>query len=264
MDVLVKCTAADENRDQHEAGRNRSNQVFDRVGSHYWAVRRATAPIRHWWLDTTLVDVGNVPDDGPVILAANHLSFLDSPLLMFGLDRQVTMLGKAEYLQGWATRRLFPSAGMIPVDRSGRGLVESLRRAERVLTTDGVVGIFPEGTRSRTGDLYRGRSGVAHLALKTGAPIVPVGIIGSDAVQSPDSRLPRFRGRVELRFGSPIDMGPWVDRPKNADTKTEITGAVMRSIAALSGQYYRDEFAPIPTTDPAAPLPDSMLHPAFG
>ncbi len=249
-----------------KAGRDeraeRNDRVFDRVGRHYWAVRRATWAVRHLWLDTQLVDAANVPDDGPVILAANHLSFIDSPLLMFGLDRQVSMLGKAEYLQGRATGWLFPAAGMIPVDRSGKGLVESLRCAERRLENGEIVGIFPEGTRSQTGELFRGRSGVAHLALRTGAPIVPVGIVGSAQVQAPDSKLPSFRGRIELRFGSPIDIGPWIDRPTNAETKAAITEQVMASIAALSGQVYRDEFASL-TTD-RGDDPETMLHPSYG
>ncbi len=219
--------------------------AFARVGTHYWATRRATWPIRRGWLDVDMVDVGNVPTEGPVILAANHLSFIDSPLLMFGLRRQVSMLGKAEYLSGRATRWLFPAAGMIPVDRSGKGLVESLRVAEGRLADGEIVGLFPEGTRSRGGELRRGRPGVAHLALRTGAPIVPVGIIGTDTIQPPDARLPRFRGRAELKFGSPIDLGPWVGAAPTSQVKAEITATVMESIAALSGQTYRDEFAPI-------------------
>lgn len=213
-----------------------SDNVFERVGSHYWAVRRATAPIRRIWLDTTLVDSVNVPDHGPVILAANHLSFIDSPLLMFGLRRQVSMLGKAEYLHGRSTRWLFPAAGMIPVDRSGKGLIASLRCAEERLDRGEMIGLFPEGTRSRSGELGPGRTGVALLALRTGAPIIPVGIIGSDRVQPPDARIPQVRGKVELRFGSPIDLGPWAGQRPCAAVRNEITTQVMASIAALSGQ----------------------------
>lgn len=213
-----------------------SDQVFDRVGSHYWAIRRASWPIRQLWVDASVVDAKNVPDHGPVILAANHLSFIDSPLLMFGLARQVSMLGKAEYLTGRSTRWLFPAAGMIPVDRSGRGLITSLRCAEDRLAAGGVVGLFPEGTRSRSGELADGRAGVAHLALRTGAPIVPVGIVGTERIQPPGARTLRFRGRAELRFGSPIDLGPWAGQRPSAAVRNEITAQVMASIAALSGQ----------------------------
>ncbi len=247
---------------QRAAAQRVDADVFAHVGSHYWAIRRATWAIRRLWLDANLVGAENVPEAGPVILAANHLSFIDSPLLMFGLDRPVSMLGKAEYLQGRATKWLFPAAGMIPVDRSGRGLVESLRCAERRLDQGEIVGLFPEGTRSRSGELHRGRSGVAHLALKTGAPIVPVGIVGSDLVQAPDAAIPRFRGRVELRFGSAIDMGRWIDQPPNSETKAAITAHVMSSIAALSGQRYVDAFASLPPD--AAARPEHMIHPSCG
>ncbi len=128
---------------------SKRRRAFDRVGTRYWAIRRLTWPVRRLWLDVQLIDTGNVPSDGPVILAANHLSFIDSPLLMFGLDRRGTMLGKAEYLDGRISSWIFPAAGMIPVDRSGRGLVESLRFAEQRLDDGEIIGLFPEGTRSR-------------------------------------------------------------------------------------------------------------------
>ncbi len=179
---------------------SKRRRAFDRVGTRYWAIRRLTWPVRRLWLDVQLIDTGNVPSDGPVILAANHLSFIDSPLLMFGLDRRVTMLGKAEYLDGRISSWIFPAAGMIPVDRSGRGLVESLRFAEQRLDDGEIIGLFPEGTRSRGGELRRGRPGAAHLALRTGAPIVPVGIMGTDVVQAPGARAPKLRGRIDLRF----------------------------------------------------------------
>nr|WHW29303.1 putative 1-acyl-sn-glycerol-3-phosphate acyltransferase [uncultured bacterium] len=218
---------------------------FDRVGNHYWATRRVTWPVRKLWLDVELIKPENVPRDGPVILAANHLSFLDSPLLMFSLPRQVSILGKAEYLDSRWTRWLFPASGMIPVDRSGRGLVESMRHAEARLADGEIVGIFPEGTRSRSGGLHRGHPGVAHLALHSGAPIVPVGVTGTDCVQPPGARMPR-RGKVQLRFGSPIDLGRWAGRAPTSGVKREIADAVMVSIRALTGQSYVDEFAAIP------------------
>lgn len=193
-------------------------------------------PIHKLWLDVRLDDAGNVPDAGGVILAANHLSFLDSLLLMFCLPRPVSFMGKAEYLDGALTKRVFPAAGMIPVDRSGRGVRESLRQASARLDAGEIVGIFPEGTRSRDGHLHPGHPGAAHLALRTGAPIVPVGIIGSDRVQPPDARIPTFRGRIELRFGSPIDLGPWAGSRPTGTTRREITAEVMRAIASLSGQ----------------------------
>lgn len=223
---------------------------LDAVGRHYWATRRISLPWRRMWLRVDLDGVESVPTSGPVILAPNHLSFLDSMVLMYELPRPVTFLGKAEYLAHPVTRRLFPAAGMIPVDRSGRGVAASLRAAAKRLEAGGIVGLFPEGTRSRDGLLHDGHLGVAHLALHTGAPIVPVGIIGTDQVQPPDRRLPR-RGDVRVRFGAPIDLGRWAGRGRSAGVKREITDELMDAIAGLSGQAR--------AVSPAAPVERTVM-----
>lgn len=216
------------------------------IGRWYGSTRRVSWPLRRLWLDIRLEDEANVPDEGGVVLAANHLSFLDSVLLMYSLPRRVSFLGKAEYLSAWPTRKLFPAAGMIPVDRSGRGVARSLEEAGRRLRGGEAVGIFPEGTRSLDGLLHRGHPGVAHLALKAAAPIVPVGIVGSDLAQPPGARLPSYGAQITLRFGAPIGLGEWVGRRPTGQVKREITDVVMREIAALSGQAYVDTHAPIP------------------
>ena len=221
---------------------------LDAVGRHYWTTRRMSLPWRRLWLRVALEGAEAVPASGPVILAPNHLSFLDSMVLMYELPRQVTFLGKAEYLSHPVTRRLFPAAGMIPVDRSGRGVAASLRAAAKRLEAGGIVGVFPEGTRSRDGLLHDGHLGVAHLALHTGAPIVPVGIIGTDQVQPPARRLPRLRGDVRVRFGAPIDLGRWAGRGRSAGVKREITDELMDAIAALSGQARVGHVAPVERT----------------
>ena len=231
----------------------RSAEVIDGVdgesiGRWYGSTRRVSWLLRRLWLDIRLEDEANVPDDGGVVLAANHLSFLDSVLLMYSLPRRVSFLGKAEYLSAWPTRKLFPAAGMIPVDRSGRGVARSLDEAGRRLRNGEAVGIFPEGTRSRDGLLHRGHPGVAHMALKSGAPIVPVGIIGTDEAQPPGARLPRYGAPVTIRFGAPIGLGEWAGRRPTGQLKREITATVMREIAALSGQTYVDTHAPIPAS----------------
>lgn len=206
------------------------------IGRRHASTRLASWPLRRLWLDVEFDGLGVVPAAGPVILAANHLSFLDSMVLMYSLPRPVVFLGKAEYLDHPVTRRLFPAAGMIPVDRSGRGVAESLAVAADRLRGGGVVGIFPEGTRSRDGDLHAGHVGAAHLALHTGAPIIPVGVVGSDRVQPPGRRLPRRRGRIDVRFGAPIDLGRWAGRGRTSAVKREITEELMDAIAGLSGQ----------------------------
>lgn len=205
------------------------------IGRRYWSVRRLSAPLHRAWLDVDRQGLENVPTAGGVIFAANHLSFLDSVLLMYSGRRQVSFLGKVEYLSSPVTRRLFPAAGMIPVDRSGRGVGRSLGAAVDRLRAGEIVGIFPEGTRSRDGLLHDGHVGVAHLAIKSGAPIIPVGITGTDTAMAPDSLLPR-RSPITLKFGAPIDLGRWsCERPTGA-VKREITDEVMAAIASLSGQ----------------------------
>lgn len=214
------------------------------IGRWYWATRGASWPLRRLWLNIALEHPANVPDRGGVILAANHLSFLDSVVLMYSLPRRVSFLGKVEYLDAWATRKLFPAAGMIPVDRSGRGVRQSLDVAARRLDRGEIVGIFPEGTRSATGALYRGRTGVARLAMRTGAPIVPVGIIGTDRAQPRGAAVPRPGARITVRFGSPVDLGPWRTGERSRTAVREITDEVMVAIKGLSGQPYFDRPSP--------------------
>lgn len=214
------------------------------AGRWYWPIRAASWPWRKAWLRVEVENSRNVPDHGGVLLAANHLSFLDGPLLMYALGRRVSFLGKAEYLYSWPSNWLFPAAGMIAVDRSGRGVRRSLDLAAATLAGGDVVGIFPEGTRSRDGLLHRGHTGVARLALASGAPIVPVGIIGSGHAMPPGARMPSFGGRVRIRFGSPIDLGPWVSAEHSRATYREITDSVMGAIADLSGQPRSPETTP--------------------
>jgi 1-acyl-sn-glycerol-3-phosphate acyltransferase len=187
----------------------------------------------------------HVPEQGPVILAANHVSFLDSPLLMFCLPRRVWFLGKAEYLDSWTTRYLFPAVGMIPLERTGgRGALAAMRSALGVLTRDEAIGIYPEGTRSRDGLLHRGHTGLAWIALKSGAPVLPVGIRGTAKVQPPGARFPSLRGDCSIRIGMPIPMERYDDRDRR--TQRILTDDVMFEIAQLSGQRYVDEYAEAP------------------
>lgn len=197
-------------------------------------LRILTPRLVNRWLDIEVEGGANVPADGPVIVAANHLSFIDSPLLMTELRRPVTFLGKAEYMTNRVTRYAFPRAGMIPVDRSGRGVGRSLRLALDRLAAGEVIGIFPEGTRSRTGELLEGQLGAAHLALKSGAPIVPVGIVGSADAMPVDQILPERGAQITIRVGAPIDLG--TSRRPTAANKRAVTEDLMAAIGALSGQ----------------------------
>ena len=206
------------------------------AGRHAWVGRGLSLPLRRAWLDIDYTGRDNVPTDGPVVLAANHLAFIDSPIVMYSLTRPVAFLGKSEYLEHPVARRLFPMTGMLPLDRTGRRSRVTLDRAHQILTEGGIVGVHPEGTRSRDGVLQPGHRGVAQMALRANAVVVPVALVGTDVAQPVGQFLPGFRSKVEVRFGAPIGLGPWASARRSARSRTELTEEVMEAIAALSGQ----------------------------
>lgn len=183
----------------------------------------------------------HVPRSGPVILASNHLSFIDSVVIPVTAPRKVVFLAKSDYftgtgLRGSAQRAWFEGLGMLPVDRDDpRAALASLDVALEVLGRGEAFGLYPEGTRSRDGRLYRGRTGVAHLALTAGAPVVPVGLVGTDRLQPVGSSWPRLV-RVTVRFGEPIVAGERFAGMSSGRARRELTDEVMRAVAALSGQ----------------------------
>jgi 1-acyl-sn-glycerol-3-phosphate acyltransferase len=182
--------------------------------------------------------------DGPVVLAANHRSFMDSIFLALVVDRAVSFLAKAEYFDRRRTAWLFRSTGQIPLRRGNpAGARRAMGEALGVLDQGGVVGVYPEGTRSRDGMLHRGNLGPAKLAATSGASIVPVGLLGTDKVQAPEQRLPRLRQPVAVRFGQPIRPQPSTDRAH----LREVTDEMMGNIADLCGQPYDDHYAKLPT-----------------
>ncbi len=185
----------------------------------------------------------NVPRRGPVILASNHLAFIDSILIPLVVPRHVTFIAKAEYftgkgIKGRVSRWFFTTMGNIPVDREDpRAGQRSLEDALEVLHRGGAFGIYPEGTRSRDGKLHEGRTGVAWLALTGQAPVVPVALVGTDKVQPVGRRFPRpYRG-VTIQFGTPIDPSHQITSGmKPAQARRELTDQVMASIQQMSGQ----------------------------
>jgi len=185
-----------------------------------------------------------LPDDGPAILCPNHISFLDSMFLMFTLPRNITFVGKAEYLDSWKTRHLFPALGMIPIDRSGGSKSSgALDAAAGVLRRGELFGIFPEGTRSRDGYLYKGRTGAARLAMDTGAPIYPVGITGTDRIQPPGAKVPRPFGRCTIEVGRPVRPERYRNRSEPHLAWRSMIDEVMFEIRELTGQDYRNRYA---------------------
>ena len=189
------------------------------------------------------VGVDHLPAAG-AIFCPNHTSVIDSFFLPLVLPRRITFVGKAEYMDSWKTKHLFPAIGMIPIDRSGGNASErALNTAARVLESGEYFGIYPEGTRARDGRLHRGHTGPARLALRTGSPIVPVGIVGTREIQPPDARLPKPFKRAEVRFGRPIDVGRYAGRADDRMVLRQIIDEVMFEIRALTGQEYVDEYA---------------------
>jgi len=182
----------------------------------------------------------HLPRRGAVTIAANHLSFFDSVVLMMATRRTLSFVGKAEYLDSWKTRRLLPALGMIPVDRSdGRRAMLALKLAMGVLRAGGMFAIYPEGTRSRDGKLHAGHTGAAYLAIATGAQIVPTGLVGTDQIQRPGTRVPRPFRKVLVRFGTAID--PVTYAGDRRQRRRLLTDDVMTAIHALSGQNYSTE-----------------------
>ena len=178
----------------------------------------------------------HLPAAGPAIIAANHLSFFDSVALALAVRRPLKFVGKAEYLDSWKTRRLFPALGMIPVDRgSPRRAYGALQAAAGVLAADELFAVYPEGTRSPDGFLHEGHNGVGHLSVTTGTAVIPTGIVGTDRIQPRGARLPRPFRRAVVRFGSPIDPGGYDGTRR--DRRRRITHDVMSAISELSDQH---------------------------
>lgn len=190
-----------------------------------------------------------VPEVGPVILASNHLSFVDSVVIPLVLPRRVTFLAKAEYFEGsgisgWLSRRFFLAMGHVPVQRGhGRAAWEAVRVAQQILADGGALTIYPEGTRSLDGRLYRGRTGVARLTLLTGAPVVPVALAGTERVQPVGSRIPRPHP-VTVRFGAPLEFSRYAGREPRVPLLRAITDEIIGAIRTLSGQEYVDTYHP--------------------
>jgi 1-acyl-sn-glycerol-3-phosphate acyltransferase len=190
----------------------------------------------------------NIPDDRPAILASNHLSYADWLFMPLTLPRRVTFVAKAEYfntpgIKGWFQRQFFSGAGQVPIDRSGASAAEgALSAAKRVLDGGELFGIYPEGTRSHDGRLYRGKTGVARLALETGVPVIPVAVVGTDVVAPPGKTFGSFT-RPVVRFGKPLDFERYDGLENDRYILRSVTDEIMYEIMRLSGQDYVDMYA---------------------
>jgi 1-acyl-sn-glycerol-3-phosphate acyltransferase len=214
------------------------------AGKAQQRVRRIVRPISNRLWEFELDGFDRLPAEGPAILCPNHVSFLDSAFLMLQVPRNISFVGKAEYMDSWKTKYLFPLMGMIPIDRGGGDKSQAaLDTAEAVLRRGELFGIFPEGTRSRDGMLHKGRTGAARLALKVGCPIYPVGILGTRDIQPPDAKVPKLHGSCAIKIGRPINVGRYHGRDDDHMVLRQITDELMYEIRDLTGQDYRNVYA---------------------
>jgi 1-acyl-sn-glycerol-3-phosphate acyltransferase len=206
--------------------------------------RRVVAPIAGKLWTINQVGYDRLPVDGPAILCPNHISFLDSAFLMLTLPRNISFVGKAEYMDSWKTKYLFPAMGMIPIDRSGGSKSQAaLDAALEVLHRGELFGIFPEGTRSRDGYLYKGRTGAARLAMEVGCPIVPVGITGTDGIQPPDAKVPKLGRECTIQIGRAIRPERYTGRGPDHVAWRSMIDEVMFEIREITGQTYKNVYA---------------------
>lgn len=201
--------------------------------------------------------LANVPATGPVILACNHLSFSDSIFTPLLVKRRVTFVAKAEYftgkgVKGWLMRQFFLSTGTIPVDRSGGQAAQAaLDTLLGVLREGGIAGIYPEGTRSPDGRLYRGKTGVARLVLESGAVVVPVALLNTDEIQPEGTLIPKIKP-VRMRFGKPLDFSRYGGQ-RDRLVERAITDEIMYELMTLTGREYVNVYANSMKKGPASP-----------
>lgn len=209
----------------------------------YRVLNRPLPPVLNPYFPLHVEGLDNVPGDGGAILASNHLSFIDSVVLPLNLPRPLYFLGKAEYFQSWRTRWFFAAVGVVPVHRKGgRKGREGLETGMQILRDGRLLGVYPEGTRSPDGRLYRGKTGPVRMAIETGVPIVPCGVVGSDRAMPVGARIPR-RQPVTVRYGRPLDFGRYRGEERDPFVVRTATDELMYEIMMQSGQQYVDEYA---------------------
>jgi 1-acyl-sn-glycerol-3-phosphate acyltransferase len=215
----------------------------------YWFMKWiAIGPLLRLVFRPEVEGLEHLPDEGPAILASNHLSYADWLFMPLTVNRKVTFVAKAEYfttpgIKGRLQKAFFSGAGQVPIDRSGADAAAgALLTAKRVLGEGGLFGIYPEGTRSHDGKLYRGKTGVARLAIETGVPVVPVAVVGTDVVAPPGKKFGRWT-RPRVRFGKPLDFSRYQGLENDRFILRSATDEIMYEIMRLSGQEYVDMYA---------------------
>ncbi|HET8795848.1 MAG TPA: lysophospholipid acyltransferase family protein [Arthrobacter sp.] len=215
----------------------------------YWVMKRIfIGPLLKMLFRPWVKGMENIPEDGPAILASNHLSFSDSVFLPVSVSRPVVFLAKSEYftgkgIKGKLTAAFFRLTNQLPMDRSGGAAsATSLDAGIDVLKKGGLLGIYPEGTRSPDGRLYRGKTGIAKLALATGVPVIPVAMIGTDKVQPIGRKIPNIR-RLGIIIGEPIDFSRYKGLENDRFVQRSVADEIMYELMRLSGQEYVDAYA---------------------
>ena len=229
--------------------------IPENIGRLQPLAMKVLRPIFHRLWDIEVEGLDGLPETGPAILCPNHVSVFDSFVLPAVLPRALTYVGKAEYLDDWKTAKLFPALGMIPIDRRGGDHARAaLDAAKAVLRGGAWFGIYPEGTRSRSGKLHKGHTGAARLAVETGTPIYPVGLVGTRQIQPPDQARPNLFEKATIRIGTPIRAEGV--RVGDRAAYRRMIDEVMFEIQALCGQEYVNTYAGAKSdVDPAHPTP---------
>ncbi|MEU4833972.1 lysophospholipid acyltransferase family protein [Streptosporangium sp. NPDC023615] len=215
----------------------------------YWVVKAIVGPLLHLIFRPWAEGVDNVPREGPVILAGNHLSFADHFFGALFLRRKVISLGKSDYFtgsgfKGLMSRAFFSGVGTVPIDRSGGKASEAaLRTGKRILAEGQVLGIYPEGTRSHDGRLYKGKTGVARLALESRVPVIPWAMVNTFETMPPGSVLPKLGLRPGVKFGRPLDFSRYHGMEEDRLVLRAVTDEIMYALMELSGQEYVDQYA---------------------
>jgi 1-acyl-sn-glycerol-3-phosphate acyltransferase len=230
------------------------------TGATYALGRFFVAPVARMLYRPRVEGRALVPRTGPVIFASNHLSFIDSIAIPVAAPRPVHFLAKSSYFESWASRQFFTAIGAIPVERgAGQAALDALEQQRRLLADGRAVALYPEGTRSLDGRLYKGRTGVAFLALETGAPVVPVGLIGTDVVMPVGAKFPTLRQRVTVRFGQPLDLSAH-GAASSGRARRAATDEIMAAIHALSGQELAGAYNEVPAANPLERIKQVLPH----
>lgn len=251
--------------DAPEPGTPEAEDEASRVGFTYFFARAVLVPLTRLIYRPRVEGRGNIPRKGKVIFASNHLSFIDSMIIPMFAPRPVYFLAKSSYFEGsgvrgWLGRQFFTAIGATPVQRgAGQAALDALDQQRRILASGRAIALYPEGTRSLDGRLYKGRTGVAFLALEEGARVVPVGLIGTNEAMPVGAKMPRRHPRVTIRYGEPLNLshhGP----ATSGRARRLATDEIMAAIHELSGQELANAYNEVPAANPVERLKQVLPH----